>query len=545
MSAHDSSTQAGTTASRAAPSAHQHARRPAYFQWMALFVGLMAATAVFDPTWLTGTIATISSFFYLKFDWLIMWLPLLTLAVGLVVALTPRFAHIRLGGPQAIPEYSFLSWMNMLFTAGIGVGIVFFGPIEALWHYFHSPIGIQAEHLPAHQQVGNAMSLALHVWGLPAWSIYMIAGLVMAYFTYQHGTECTPAAPLQHAFAHKRWARPVGILVTGLAMLSIAMSVSSSIAMAVQQIASGLALITGLRFDTLGWKTLLLTALAGFCTIGAILPIQQGMRRLGDITIILSLCLLCFVFVSGPTHYFLSTMTVTFGNILTRTIPHSFELYLFHARDWVVWYPMTYWVWWITWAPFVGVFLAKISRGRTLREFVLASVLVPSGFILIWFSVFSGFSLLDTLEGTGKLAEIANRGDYEGTFYHLLNMLPLAIATKPLTITLFLGFIITSIVSAAISLGVMSSQDGQQENRFRAAVWCILMTLISYAVIATGHMQGIKAVGSFAGFPFVFVFYLWLAALWRQLRSDTRHEHRPTNPRLPRQNASSQRYRDP
>lgn len=523
----------GTSPVPADPPAHGSPRRPPYFQWMALIVGLMAATAVIDPTWLTGTIATISTFFYLKFDWLIMWLPLLMLATGLAIAITPRFGRLRLGGADATPDYPFLSWMNMLFTAGIGVGIVFFGPIEALWHYFHSPIGLKADGLPVHEQVGNAMSLALHVWGLPAWSIYMTAGLVMAYFTYRHGTECTPAAPLQHAFRHKRWARPLGVLVTGLAMLSIAMSVSSSIAMAVQQIASGLALITGFSFDAIGWKTLLLAGLALICTVGAILPIQQGMRRLGDITVALSLCLLCFVFVTGPTHYFLSTMTVTFGRILTQTIPNSFELYLFHTRDWVVWYPMTYWVWWITWAPFVGVFLARISRGRTLREFVLASVLVPAGFILIWFSVFSGFSLLDTIEGSGKLAEIANRGDYEGTFYHLLNMLPLATVTKPVTVALFLGFIVTSIVSAAISLGVMSSHDGQQENRFRAAIWCLLMTLISYAVIVTGEIEGIKAVGSFAGFPFVFVFYLWLAALWRQLRSDTRRGHLPPGARLP------------
>ncbi|MDO5102877.1 MAG: BCCT family transporter [Lautropia sp.] len=531
MPDHDSTPPTSRSASATPPSDKRLPRRPAYFQWTALLVGLMAATAVIDPTLLTGSVANISSFFYLKFDWLIMWLPLLTLAVGLVVALSPRFAHIRLGGAEAVPDYSLPSWMNMLFTAGIGVGIVFFGPIEALWHYFQSPIGANATHLPVHEQVGNAMSLALHVWGLPAWAIYMMAGLVMAYFAYEHGTECTPAAPLQHAFGHKRWANPLGVLVTGLAILSIAMSVSSSIAMAVQQIASGLGIITGLSFEAIGWKTLLLVALAILCTIGALLPIQKGMRRLGDVTVALSLCLLCFVFVTGPTHYFLSTMTVTLGNILTQTIPHSFELYLFHARDWVVWYPMTYWVWWITWAPFVGVFLAKISKGRTLREFVLASVLVPTGFILIWFSVFSGFSLLDTIEGTGKLAEIANQGDYEGTFYHLLNMLPLAVATKPVTVALFLGFIVTSIVSAAISLGIMSSEDGQRENRFRAAVWCILMTLISYAVIVTGRIEGIKAVGSFAGFPFVFIFYLWLAALWRQLRRDTqnrtRHQSRP------------------
>ena len=125
----------------------------------------------------------------------------------------------------------------------------------------------------------------------------------------------------------------------------------------------------------------------------------------------LSLALLLFVLLVGPTHYFLSTITVAIGNILTQTLHHSFELYMFRERDWLVWFPMAYWVWWITWAPFVGVFLARISRGRTLREFVLASILVPTGFIVVWFSVFSGFALLDTVEGSGQLAAIANGKD--------------------------------------------------------------------------------------------------------------------------------------
>ncbi|MCS4532740.1 BCCT family transporter [Neisseria montereyensis] len=496
------------------------AKRPNYFLWTFILVGLMAVTAVADPTLLTNTIATISQFVYLKFDWLIMWLPILAFSVGLAVALSPRFGNIRLGGKDAVPEFSFLSWMNMLFTAGIGVGIVFFGPIEALWHYFQSPIGIKAEGLTEYEKVENAMSLALHVWGIPAWSLYMVAGLVMAYFTYQHQTECTPAAPLQFSFRNKKWAKPLGIIVTGMAILSIAMSVSSSIAMASVQIASGLKIITGVTFDSITGKALILAALAALYTLGAILPINKGMKFLGDWTVYFSIVLLLFVFAVGPTHYFLSTMAVSVGNILTKTIHHSFELYMFQNRDWVVWYPMAYWVWWVTWAPFVGVFLAKISRGRTLRQFVLASVMVPAGFIVIWFSVFSGFSLLDTVEGSGRLAEIANKGDYEGTFYYLLNMLPLSGLTKPLTVMLFLGFIVTTVTSAAISLGIMTSNNGRNENKFRAVVWSILMTLISYAVIFTGKMEGIKAVGSFSGFPFVFVMYLWFAALWRQLNRD-------------------------
>lgn len=495
-------------------------KRINYFLWSGLIVGITAIIAVIKPALFTGSVVIASRFFYQTFDWLIMWLPLLAFMVGLAVALPSQFGSIRLGGKDAHPEYSTLSWMNMLFTAGIGVGIVFFGPIEALWHYFHSPIGVNATHLPEYQKVENAMSLALHVWGIPAWSIYMLSGLVMAYFFYQHKTECSPAAPIEFAFQHKKWATPLSVIVTAVAIISIAFSVSSSIAMAVSQIASGLSIISGETLTSMFWKTIILMIIASVCILASILPINKGMKILGDTTIALSIVLLIFVFVTGPTHYFLSMITVSIGNILTQTLHHSFELYLFHNRDWIVWYPMAYWVWWVTWAPFVGVFLAKISKGRTLREFVLASVFIPTGFIVVWFCTFSGFSLLDTIEGSGRLAEIANKGDYEGTFYYLLNMFPAAFATRPLTIILFLGFIITTIVSAAISLGIMTSADGRQENKKRAMLWCILMAMISYAVIFTGQIEGIKAVGSFSGFPFIFIFYLWIAALCRQLRRD-------------------------
>lgn len=496
-------------------------KRPAYFVWTSLLFLALTAVAVLAPTLLTGTIAQASTFFYLKFDWLVMWLPLLALLLCLAVALSSRFGHIRLGGADARPEYGFGSWMSMLFTAGIGVGVIFFGPIEAVWAWFQSPLGKEATHLPRYEQVGNSMSVALHIWGVPAWSLYTCVGLVLAYFSYQHKTELTPAAPLEFAFRRKRWARPLGMFVTAVAIISIAISVSSSIAMAVEQISSGLNVIAGkTRFDTLGWKAVVLAVLAGGYTLGALLPIDRGMKRLGNATIVLAMLLLLFVMLVGPTHYFLSTITVAVGNILTNTLHHSFELYMFRNRDWLVWFPMTYWVWWITWAPFVGIFLARISRGRTLREFVLASILVPTGFIVVWFSVFSGFALLDTVEGTGQLAAVANSKDYEGTFYHLLNMLPASGLTKPLTIVLFLGFVITTVVSAAISLGIMTSTDGRQENRTRAAIWSLFMTMIAYAVVFTGNIEGIKAVGSFSGFPFVFVLYLWMAALWRQLRRD-------------------------
>lgn len=488
------------------------------FAVTAPLVAVVAFCALLWPVQLTNTIVAATSFFYRTYDWFIIWIPLAALILCLVIALS-RYGRIKLGGKDAKPEYSFFSWMAMLFTAGIGVGIVFYGPIEALWHYFQSPIGVEAGYDPG-EAASNAMSLALWVWGLPAWALYALGGLIIAYFAYQKGGSFTPAAALEIGFNKKKWAKPVAIFAAAVAIISIALSVSSSIAMATTQVTAGVKIISGIDLEGNGIKIIILAIIFAAYAAAAVLPIQKGMKFLGDWTMYIAIAIMLFVFVAGPTQYFMSVIVTTIGNIITKTIPYGFELYLFRKRDWLIWYPLSYWVWWITWMPFVGAFLAKISKGRTVKEFLLAAILAPAGFMVAWFSIFSGFALVDTIEGSGAVAAIGNSGGYEGTIYYLLNLLPFSGITKIVVALLFLGFVITTVTSAAISLGVMTSKDGKGESKGKAFIWSVFMALIAFAVIVTGSIEGIKAVGSFAGFPFVFLLFLMSAALLRQLRKD-------------------------
>jgi choline-glycine betaine transporter len=482
------------------------------------FVAAISLAALLKPEKLISVITTLTTFFYNTFDWLVVWLPLLAMATGIYFALS-KYGKIRFGGPDAQPEYTLFSWMAMLFTAGIGVGIVFYGPIEGLWHYFNSPIGVSAGLSPA-ESMENAMALSLWVWGIPAWALYTLGGLIVAYFAYQHNMDFSPSAVIEKAYSKRQWAKPLSVTILAIAIISIALSVSSSIAMATTQIASGLKMITGHEYTGAASKITILFCIFAAYTAAAVLPIKKGMKALGDWTMYVSIALLIFVFLVGPTHYFISVIMNTLGRIITQTIPFSFEMYLFRDRSWFTWYPMAYWVWWITWTPFVGVFLAKISKGRTIKQFILSSIFVPSGFMLVWFSSFSGYSLLDTIEGSGKIAEIANSGSYEGTIYHMLSMLPLSKVTIPVTVCLFIGFVVTTVTSAAISLGIMTSADGKSESKSKAVLWCVFMALIGFAVIITGKIEGIKSVGSFAGFGFVFILLILIAGFIKQIRKD-------------------------
>ena len=183
-------------------------KRPNYFLFTAPFVAIIAIIAVIWPTLLTESIIKTTTFLFTTFDWLVTWLPLLALLLGLYFAFS-KYGSIRLGGDSAKPEYSLFSWMSMLFTAGIGVGIVFYGPIEALWHYYSAPIGVNNPNLTPAEAMENAMSLAIWVWGVPAWALYTIGGLITAYFVYQHNMEFSPSNVIEKAFEKKKWSKKV------------------------------------------------------------------------------------------------------------------------------------------------------------------------------------------------------------------------------------------------------------------------------------------------------------------------------------------------
>ena len=193
--------------------------------YTAPFVAAISLFALLKPEMLTETIIKLTTFFYTTFDWFVVWLPLMAIAVGLYYAFS-KYGEIKLGGRGAQPEYSMFSWMAMLFTAGIGVGIVFYGPIEGLWHYFNSPIGVKGG-LSQADAMENAMALTMWVWGIPAWALYMTGGLIVAYFAYQHDMDFSPSAVIEKAYGNRKWAKPLSVTVLAVAIISIALSVSS------------------------------------------------------------------------------------------------------------------------------------------------------------------------------------------------------------------------------------------------------------------------------------------------------------------------------
>ncbi len=489
-------------------------KRINYF-WITMpIVGIIALLSlIFSEQFSTG-INNVTVFTFTVLDWLIILLPLMAIAFVIYFAFS-KFGKYRFGGADAKPEFRTFSWMAMLFTAGIGVGIIFFGPLEGIWEYLYSDWA-NIPGITESERANAAVGVATWLWGVPAWAMYALGGLIVAYFAYRHNQDFTPSAAIEKGLEKKKWARPVAIISTSVIIIATAVSLSSSYAMASQQVAAGINYVTGLDIP----KLIILAVIATIVCFVAISPIKKGMKILGDYTVYLSIILMIFVFLFGPTRFFMMTVVENIGNVFTSTIKFSTTLFTYNeSRYWSVWFVGSYWVWWVAWTPFVGTFLAKISKGRTAKEFLLASTLVPAGFLIVWFSIFSGYGVLDTVAGSGKIAEVAAT-NYEGTIYMMMELLPLSNITNVIVVILFSSFVVTTAVSGAITLGILTSKDGKNASIVSILTWAIFIPCVAFSAVLSGKIEGIKALGSWVGLPYLFFLMLSVAGFIKQYRKD-------------------------
>jgi choline-glycine betaine transporter len=385
-------------------------------------------------------------------------MPLAFLAICLFFAFS-RFGSYRFGGKDAKPEFSTFSWMGMLFGAGIGVGLVNFGVGEPMSHFLTSPVGLPGGHAP---QVAaqNALNMTMFIWGLPAWCIYTISALVIAYFTYSRGSRFLPSVPIEEGFKDKKWGRVVGQIANVSAAGAAALTMAASIGMGVFQIKNGLSAVFGMQFDeTLISSVVVLIFIFATYTLPAVLPMAKGMKRVGDFNVIVAVGLLIYIFLAGPTSYFMNTILGTLGGTFTQIIPISFNAYPLMNKTWFNDWPLTTMIWWVSWTPFIGVFVARISKGRTIKEFVLASIFIPTMFMVLWFSIFGGYGLMDAVLGKGVIADyvLNNPNDVYLSFIMVLQAMPLFQITGPIFVVLIVVFLATGAVSAAISLSMITS----------------------------------------------------------------------------------------
>ncbi len=489
-----------------------------------LIVLVIVGTSLISPEPFTHAVQQGNDLFKQQFDWLLLLLFSLCIVACLYLAMS-RFGQIRLGRQDEQPEYATASWLAMLFAAGMGSGLVFWGAAEPLYHFHRPPPSLEG--VDAASLARQAFVITLFHWGIHAWAIYALCALTIAYFSYRHGWPMLPSSPILAMVTTPEAPltpiqRMVKLLVDGIAVLAVIFGVIGSLGQGVLQMSGG---VNALWFSGGGDVQSLFPWLMGVLTLAFMLSASTGLRHgikwLSDLNILLSILLMACILCWGPTLFMLRTAVGAIGDYLSQLIELSFNMrHLDGGGEWMRSWTLNLLLWWVAWGPFVGVFIARISRGRTIRQFMLGVVLVPTFFSLVWFSIMGGAAMHQALHGNAMLATLAVNDAYQVT-YTLLGGLPWATWLQTLILILIFIFLVTSADSGTYVLAMFSSHGQARPPVLARLFWGTLLAILAYTtlqVAATGMLM--RAVAASGGIPFLAVLLVQFIALSRALKKE-------------------------
>lgn len=431
-----------------------------------------------------------------------------------------RLGTLRIGGENAEPEFSRGSWFAMLFSAGMGIGLVFWGAAEPLSHYSKPPEGIA----PLSSEAARAaVRYAFFHWGLHPWAIYALLGLAMAWFQFNRGARGL-VSDLLEPLIGKHVHGVAGHAVDVLAVVATAVGVATTLGLGATQISAGLNHVTGISS---GFSTQLVVIGVAFVLYMAssATGLDRGIKWLSNFNMAVAALLLALVIVLGPTGFIFETFTTTLGSYLNQLPAMSLRMAPFSQSSWVGEWTIFYWAWWISWAPFVGAFFARISYGRTLREFVVGVVFGPALVSFLWFAAFGGTALFQQIFGSVDLLAVLEHG-YQHVLFAMLGQLPMATLLAWVAIVLLLSFFVTSADSATLVLASMSSDTAGDPPLSRRVVWGVMQAAIAVALLAAGGLDALQAVVIIAALPFALLLVAVMVSLHRVLSQDLRRRER-------------------
>ncbi|WP_334156753.1 BCCT family transporter [Oryzomicrobium sp.] len=456
------------------------------------------------------------------------WFYILAVALLLlfvVVLLFSPYGRIRLGHDGDEPEYSYPTWFAMLFSAGMGIGLLFYGVAEPVQH-FVAPLGAAGGTVEAAKA---AFVTTLFHWGLHAWGIYVVVGLALAYFAYRHDLPLTIRSTLLPLLGD-RIHGPLGHAADTLAVLGTLFGLATSLGFGALQANAGLAYL-GVADNGLPQQLALIGLITLAATASVASGLDRGVRRLSELNLLLALLLLLFVFIVGPSVFLLSTFVEGVGNYLSQIVGLSFRTTAFRGVEWQKSWTMFYWGWWVSWAPFVGMFIARISRGRTLREFVAGVLFVPALFNALWFTVFGNTALHSELFGPGGIAEVVAR-DMPAALFTLLDQLPWAGLTTALATVLVVTFFITSADSGALVIDILAHGGDPTPPLWSRIFWALSAGGVAAVLLVAGGLQALQTAAIVMALPFLLIMIAMAASLLRALRADPGQDQAESGPAL-------------
>jgi glycine betaine transporter len=478
--------------------------------------GLVALWGIVDTAGLARFSSSMTGVMFTSRGWFIMLAVSLLVILCIWLAISP-YGKIKLGQDDDEPEFSTISWLSMLFAAGMGVGLLFWGTAEPLSHF-----NVIRDYTDNFQAAEHALFITNFHWGLHAWAIYAVTGLVMAYFSFRKGCPTLVSAPIKAVFGQRNWTRAVGWLSDLLAIYAIAIGIGGSIAMGVFQIQSGVESLLGLQNSGLWLAAVIFAVLCLSYILPLMVDLSKGMATLSNTAMAIAGALLIFVLLAGPTYYIMSAITGSIGDYFARVIPHGFQTYTFFDEGVTSWFQswtLTFMVWWLAWAPFVGVFIARISRGRTIREYLLGVMLVPTFFSIFWFGVFGSVGFFGVLKIDAPIMEVLKSNINDTTFF-VLRQLPLSTLTIVATVLAAFLFVVTSVVSASFVLSMFAVGGDLNPPTRMKLIWGAILGALGLVMILSNSIDAVKSIIGLAALPFVFIVLLITVCLLKALKSE-------------------------
>lgn len=455
-----------------------------------------------------------------RFGWLYLLVTTGFVLFTLFLAVS-RFGRICLGPADEPPEFSFPSWLAMIFSAGMGVGLVFWGVAEPMMHFNEPPLDVGTPRTAETAQVG--MRYAFFHWGFHQWANFSVVGLAIAYVRFRHNSRGLISETLRPLLGDRvdgGWGKIIDILT----VVSTVFGVATTLGLGALQINSGLAKLTSLPYDFTS-QFAIIGALGLMYMASAMTPLDKGIRHLSDANMILAGLLLLTVIVFGPTSFIFGVMTQTLGEYLGHLLEMSLVTSPYSDERWVEQWTMFYWAWGLSWAPFVGSFIARISRGRTVREFVVGVMIVPVALSMLWFSGFGGSAIFfELFGGNPGIADAVAREAPAGLF-SLLDQLPWSGGLAIAAIALVCMFVVTSADSATFVLGMFTSKGVLNPTRVLRGLWGTLQLLMAAVLLLSGGLYGLQTVSIIAAFPFMILMILIAISLHRDFALDIAQEN--------------------
>lgn len=487
------------------------------FQISLLLTAAIAVWAVAFNESFTVVSNQIFEFLTTDFGWLYL-IAMLVFVVFVIGMACSRYGRLRLGDDDSRPEYSTLSWFAMLFGAGMGVGLVFWGISEPISHFI-SPMGMEGGTAEA---ADFAMKSSFMHWGIHPWANYAIIGLALAYFQFRKKKPALISSIFEPLIGEKRVNGPLGKTIDILAIFATVAGVTTSLGLGVLQINSGLDYLFGIP-TTLVIQITIIVVITVIYIWSAVSGIEKGIKFISDANLYIAFALMIAVVLVGPKMEMVNHFTNALGQYLGNFIPDSLHINSYGDNTWIQDWRIFYWSWWIAWAPFVGTFIARISKGRTIREFILGVVLAPTLGSIAWFAIFGTLGIHLGMNGTLSMTELADvAAKPETGLFVVMGNYPLGTVLSVIALVLLCTFFITSANSGTFVLSMLSSKGDLNPPNKKKVIWGIVQSVLAIGLLIAGGLKPLQVISIAAAFPFIFIMLFACLALVKALKKETK-----------------------